>query len=669
MASSERFISEQKPKSVPESISSPLILKQEDGERGESAENVAEHQEALQFVERHRDLFEHYARGRVNFKAAPAKLNTFAYDLKEDTIYINSRFYNKQGLSDEKTAFATLHEIEHFQEKLNLIKEKGGDRVFDKYLSRLQKSGAYKVMDNCVADVRENKTVVAKTSSSFADVEHVLYTEDLFPEIDFTDKPKHIQLPMALLREARVPGEACVVAPEVRAALDEIKSIKSKGGVHLMDIIAHPETPMSVRLRLQDRLIWPQVEKLLKEDMKDDKSKNGEGDGQQREGSDSSESNSEGQNESESTSQKPSKDSKLSKNKGKDGGNSKDPNEKFKEVYAKADEQMPHAVPIEEQKKALKEWKEGRGNPLDRADQEYANQLGVTKEELQQYRRLADEMSNVVNPETNQTAIEDLRQLIERIIAKRMKERPAPVYPTEEGDFLADPAELVSQVKAGNWEPKVWETQETRMEKGKRFGEVEISLIGDRSGSMQGQKGYEQQKAGVLFMEALKEFGDRLREESTNLDKPLSIKSEVYTFQASVEDGTPIKIMSEELSERDRIQVATKLGNCPGPGTTDFVPLEAIAKGMTEEVRRAIVDGALKKIVIVFTDGGSDDPARVARVLDQLREVGVVVIGVGVTPSGAPALTTYAPNAQLAETAEQLPMVLADTLREHLADL
>lgn len=655
----------------PTETEQPIVLRQTKDDEG-TVESAGDHKEAIEFVNRHRDLFEHYARGQVDFKPAPPDCNTFAYDLEHDTIFINSLFYQKQGFSDEKTAFATLHEIEHFQEKLALVREKGGDSMFDRYLSRIKQSRAYGLMDNCVADIRENKTVVAKTNTSFADIEHTLYTEDLFPETDFTTIPKHIQFAQALLREARVPDEQCQVAPQVRAALNEVKSIKTKNGTSLMDIIAHPETPMSTRLRLQDKLIWPHVEKLLEQDIEEDKKKEeesgdgGQGDEKPGDLQDGSGEPKEGKKDGKpKPSGKPSSDGKPQKGEGEN-----DPNKRFDGAYTEAEKRSPHAVPIEEQKKALKEWKEGKGSPLDRADQEYSSQLGVTKEDLQRYRSIAEQLNNTINPETNQSAIDDLRQLIERIIAHRQKERQAPQYPTEEGEFLADPAELVSQVRVGNWEPKVWETQEVKMEKGKRFGRVQITLVGDRSGSMQQEgKSQEQQKATVLFMEALKEFQDRLLEEAVNLQKPLAIESEVYTFQASAEDARPIKPMSEELSERDRIQVVSVLSTCPGPSTTDFVPLESISRGISEETRRDIQNGELKKIVVVFTDGGSDDPARVSRALEKLRADGVVVIGVGVTESGAPALTTYAPSARLAETASQLPKVLADILQEHLADL
>ena len=528
-------------------------------------------------------------------------------------------------------------------------------------------------MDNCVADTHENETVVTGTNASFADIEHTLYTEDLFPETDMTTVPRHVQFAQALLREARVPGEECQVAPEVRAALNEVKAIKTKNGTRLIDIAAHPETSMSSRLRLQDKFIWPQVEKLLEQDMRDQEKKQeaqkGSEGKENKEGEEGGESKDSPQDSKEAAAGGKPKSGKNAKG-GKPQKGPGNPNDLFKEAYEAAKKNNPHAVPVEDQKKALKEWREGKGNPLDRADQEYADQLGVTKKELQQYRAIAEQLNNTLNPETNQSAIDDLRALVERIIAERLKERQAPQYPTEEGDFLADPGELVAQVKADNWEPKVWETQEVRMEKGKRFGKVQLTLIGDRSGSMrEGGKLQEQQKATVLFMEALKEFHDRLLEEATNVAKPLSVESEVYTFQASPEDVRPVKQMSEELSEKDRIRVVSVLASCPGGSTTDFVPLEALAQSMGEDARRDIQNGELKKIVVVFTDGGSDDAVRVARALEKLRADGVVVVGVGITESGAPALTTYAPTARLAKTAGQLPSVLADILKEHLADL
>src|SRR3989344_64455 len=170
--------------------SEKLIVKQEGGSaREESKSETEAHQEAMDFVERNRNFFEHYARGRVKFEPAPPGLDTFAFNLETNTIYINSRFYKDLGLSDAKTSFATLHEVEHFLEKLQMLAERRGDRKFGAYLERIKKSKAYGHMDNCVADIRENRSVVSRTSESFCDLERSLYRDDLFKETDFTSHP------------------------------------------------------------------------------------------------------------------------------------------------------------------------------------------------------------------------------------------------------------------------------------------------------------------------------------------------------------------------------------------------------------------------------------------------------------------------------------------------
>ena len=654
---------------------------------GESSvqEARAGHEEAVEFVGRHRDFFEHYARGEVNVKPAPAGLDTFAFDLQSNDIYVNSRFYRERGFSDEKTTFATLHEIEHFKEKAQVLAERGGQRTFERYVNRIKSSRAYGLMDNCVADIRENRAVISRTNQSFADIESSLYREDLFKETDFRSQPKHIQLAQALLRESRVPGETCEVAPEVREKLDALRAIASKEGTKLLDAMTDPSTPMSMRLKLQDRYIWPAVDELLKKDMEDEKKqqqqkKDQQGQGQSGEQSKDQSQGKEGQGEGSEKPQKKSWFGKGKKNKNKKeapsgaskgdkGETPSDPNEVFKGAYEDAEKKVMNAVPIEDVEKALKDWKEGGGDPLERADREYAAKLGVKKEELDRYRNIVKSLEDMKNPETNQSVIEELRTLIERIIARRLKPVPTPRYPMEEGEDLVEAGQLVSDVKAGNLEPKVWETAETRERPGKKFGEVEITLVCDRSGSMaQGAKLIEQRKAAVLLMEALREFAERCEEERTNVDKPLEIRSEVYSFQSSSEDATPLKKMSKELGEKERIEVATALSSVEG-STTDFIPLETIEKRIDADSRKKITDGELKKIVVVFTDGESDDPGRVRKILQKLREQGVVAIGVGITEDGKAALTTYAPDAKLAEKAEQLGKTLGELLQEHLADV
>jgi len=624
----------------PENSENLILRKEIDDAGSKVGDTHSAHEEAIKHVEAHRDLFEHYAHGTINVLPAPEGLDTFAFDLKTNTIYVNSRFYKDLGFSEEKTTFATLHEIEHLLEKVQMLSERGGDKKFVKYLQKIEESEAFSHTDNCIADIHENRTVVQRTHAGFGDIEKKLYKEDLFRDSDFTARPMHIQLPEALLREARVPDEICKVVPEVRQKIDELRTIKSKDGVSLIDIMTHPDTSMSTRLALQNKYVWPKVQELLQKDIQDEqeKPKQGKGEG---------------------------------KGSGKSNDKVDNPNKIFKDAYAEAKKRVPNAVPNDHVKKAFDEWKAAKkDDPLLGADKEYAESIGVKLEDLLEYRRIVASLEDIKNPETNESVIKELRALISRIISERRNPVLAPQYPLEEGEAISDPATLVAEVKSGNLYPRVWETLEIQERHGQKFGEVEITLVCDRSDSMNrpNQKLLEQRKAAALFMEALKEFADLAEEERINLIKPLEIRSEVFTFQQDEKDATPVKKMSKELSEKDRINTSSILSSAPG-GTTDFVPLETIAKSLDQETKNKIASGELKKIVIVFTDGESNDTARTKRILEKLRQDGVVTVGVGITSEGSPALVTYAPDARLAKTALELPLVLGELLKEHLSNV
>jgi len=620
-------------------------------------------EEAVEFVEKHRDFFEYYAGGAVKFLPAPEGLNTFAFDLNTNSVYISPRFFTDRGFSDEKTVFAVLHELEHFFEKKQILSEKGGAEIFAKYLKKIKESSAYSITDNCVADVRENNAVVSGRNENFADIEREMYTKDLFSEIDFTKEPKHIQFGQALLRESRVPDQECVVAPEVREKINELKAIVSPKGARLWETMTHPKTPMSARLKLQDKYVMPMMEELKKRDLEEEKEKRKK----QKEKEEGGENGEKNLPKSDTGESKPKPESTPG-----DGSDDElNPEEVFKEAYKRVKDRMPEAVPIEEIEKAFEDWKAEQAENKSDPDKEYAEKIGVKKEDLQRYRQIVESLEKIINLETNENIIEDLSHLVERIIAKRLKPKHAPKYPEPEGEDLVDPAQLVADAKAGNFEAKAWETLEVKQMPGQKFGEVEITLVCDRSGSMETPmtKLLEQRKSAVFLMEALKNFVERCDEEAVNMEKPLEVRSEIYAFSATNADKTPLKKMSKELGEKERIEVMSKISSAPGRNTTDYVCLETILADIDGNAEQKIKEGELKKIVIVFTDGDSGDKERVKTALKNLREKGVVAVGVGVTESGAATLETYAPDARLAEHAEKLSIILADLLKEHLQNV
>ena len=295
------------------------VKKEENNTKSKFFDGVGLDNEAFDFVDKNRDFFDHYSKGNIKIEPSPAGLNTFAFNLENNTIYINPMFYKEIGFSDEKTIFATLHEIEHFSEKIQVLKEKNGEKHFKNYLEKNKKSKAFGLMDNCIADIRENRAVVSRTNEGMKEIEDKMYKETLFKEKDFTSLPRHIQFCQTILREARLKDEKCDVGEDGRKKIEEIEKVDG-----LMDIMTNPETPMSLRWKLQEKYVWPKLQDLLEKDIEDKKNE------EEKSDEDSENSGGEGQGEEreqrEDNEDEKKEESKTDNNDGKENKN-KEPGE------------------------------------------------------------------------------------------------------------------------------------------------------------------------------------------------------------------------------------------------------------------------------------------------------------------------------------------------------
>ena len=279
-------------------------------------------------------------------------------------------------------------------------------------------------------------------------------------------------------------------------------------------------------------------------------------------------------------------------------------------------------------------------------------------------------MEEIKNPETDESVVEEIREIFRKIIAERKKQTLRSKLPVEEGEILAFPAQAHVAVESGNFEPRVWETVDWKAKPKELFGEFDVTIVCDRSGSMErpSSKKIEQRKAAALLMEALKEFSDELDEEKPYFEFDLNVRSEVWTF-GDDKQVEMLKPLDKNLTEKQRVLVYKILENTPGDGTKDFSALEKIKDGVPAEDWAKIQKRKLKKLVIVLTDGDSDNPAEVQRLLEEFREKGVVVVGVGITTDGISAKITYAPNGLVCEKVENLAVILGNLLKEHIKEL
>ncbi|MFZ1654587.1 MAG: vWA domain-containing protein [Candidatus Moraniibacteriota bacterium] len=643
------------------------------------------------FVDRKRKFFEVYV-GDASVEILTAEgvmtpegpLETCAIDLEGGKMYLHPRFLDKvYGGSETRLLFGACHEFEHFRELRSLLREPGGAQVWQDHRRKIERKQRYHILDNSFGDVKMNRTVVTR-APSLAPTRRELYTENLFPERDLSGLPKHLQFAHILNCEQQDTGETWTVTSDVREAFEQLQAKRGKSGVGFLEYAAHPETPMSTRLWLQEAVIEPVYERFFEEDV--EKKRQAESDrGQSKQGSEERKEGGNGKQdagEQEKDGEEESEKGELPLEKTGDGapspadaagGTLGNPEDFFRDEYAVWEKRFRHATPDDVinqavEKEIVRQVAEAQAGDRtgDRAFEAYAAAQGVTSRELRVYRRFLETVEQIENPETNEQVIEELRSLFEQIITRRKKRLPAPRYPLPEGDLLAYPAEVVVRSKAGESEPDVWEDVEFREREDKCVGDFDVTVVGDISGSMEGEKAVAQRLAIALVLEALTEFSDELEDRRADLSHDLHVRTEGWVFGDRAEC---VKALSEELSERERVAVYKRLGSPNGQSTKDFLVLETLLENLSDEEREKLDAGKRKKIVIVMTDGESSDTARVQAALGSLRASGVIVIGVGLTEDGRAALTTYAPEAKLCERVEDLAVVLTDLLKEHLANL
>lgn len=637
---------------------------------------------AEEFFLAQKDFYRHYA-GDVSIEIKPASeapedIPTMAIDLEHGKIYVNPVFFEDRAYSLDKANFAVLHEHEHFRELKKLLDNEGGEQIWKKHQDKLKKKKRYAIFDNCFGDIKMNRSVLRR-APVLEKTEENLYKENLFASQDFTELPKHLQFSYALLREARLPEEECLIAPDVREKIEELRNKRSGSGVGLVDYATSPYTPMEMRLKLQEKYFEPVIDKFFEEDVKkkqeEQKQKQDKGEGSGEQGKEKNKGTEDGAQEKQGKKQKgKSADKKYSKKEGgKENGEPQNPEEYFQKEYAEYDKNNPHAVPIEDIEKAAEKYikaKKGEKSIEDMSKEAYAKAEGVTVEELNEYERFWHEIENIKNPETNEFVIEELRAMFKRIINERKKKKYVSKYPTEEGEILAYPAEAVTAVKSGEREPKVWETVEQKERPKEMYGDFDVTLVADRSYSMQedGVKYIEQRKAMALILEALKDFCGELEEARKDIEYDLNVRTEAWSF-GDENQVEILKPLSQELTEKQRVHVYKKLADAPGNHTYDFLTLGKIRDGISEEDLNKIRERKLKKIIIVMSDGKSHGVSKVQEICMDLREKGVRVVGVGITNAGKSIEVTYAPDGKTCENPANLAKVLGDLLKNELKDL
>lgn len=586
--------------------------------------------------------------GNSNFRFKRG--SQWAIDPETGNATYDPKFFEDRGYSGSQALFGAFHEIKaHMLELEDLLSTSQGRKAYEKLKSKSKKEQRFHLWRNIREDIKGNRAILRFAPALGEEVE-TLYREKLFPVTDFTHDPRHLQFMDAIIRRAMVPGEEVKISPEVEEAIAKLRNIKGKD---VIELVTDPSQDPYLALRLSEKYIEPVIDELYQKDKEDKKKQDQDKD--------------KNKNKNQSNNQQGNGD--QSKDKNKQSKSTSSPSEPFADEYKKREENHPEPMKEDDVEKKIKKAKE-LGDPSLRQDSAYENENGVKKEDVANYYAEYQKIEEYIVP---------LREIFQRIIQERTIPKRRLGSLKEEG-VMIDPG-LVAQtyldVKAGALDPKTMKDFEGFRVPENIPASFSIHLVADQSSSMRNDEKYiAQRRTAILLMESLKEFSDLSRAMGDELIEGLDIQTELRSFgTVDTESKTTIyKELSPELSEKQRIQYFKGLLNTRG-GTNDFTALSEIE---SELKQRIIADpqygldlksGRKREIVIVLSDGESGNREAVSQRLKKLREMGVKVVGVGITESARAILNTYSPEGKVCHQVGDLPKVMGNLLEKYLSDL
>lgn len=603
--------------------------------------------------------------------------NGWAFDFQNRKIIYDPKFFIERGYSLQETLFATTHELmAHYGELMR------DPELVLKEAKRYSAKGHLHLLYNIFEDVLGNRRIVAELPF-LEETREALYREKMFPPTDYTDKSSHVQFTYGFIRQMMVPGEAVQLGPEAQAALDKLRSFGSDK-IDILDLVTTPTIDPRDRFRIMRTIVEPIYRELYEKDLEEEK-KSGKSQDQgqgsptdtqvsdkPQQGKGSGQENKKWWQRKKETPQEGKGEEKQS---GK-GGNKKSSEraareaaeKKFKEEYKAYHDSHPEPITHEEEKQIKKLMEEivakkGGQPTLEQSIlEEWAREHGVSAEDVLGYRKEYEEIAPLVA---------ELREVFKKIIARRLKERWqfSPQLKVE-GEELAEDTLVDSSIESrAGGQPRAFREIERHKREQEGYGMLDMSLVNDLSGSMnEGGKLEMDRKSKLLFLESLSDFQKEIEE--AEFESGVSLGLQVRTETRAFGDfgDVELKSLSPDLSEKDRIGIWKKMHKAGG-GTPDYLSLEEVLNSITPEQERELREKLRRKVIVVLSDGESQDSGKVQAVLLQLRNKGVICLGLGMTESGQAVKETYKPDAEVITDIKALPQAVQKVILKYTQDL
>jgi hypothetical protein len=547
--------------------------------------------------------------------------NGWAFDFKNRKLLYDPNFFIERGYNMQETLFATTHELmAHYGELLR------DPELVLKEASRYSSREHLHLLHNIFEDVLGNRRIVGELPF-LKDTREKLYKEKLFPQTDYRENASHVQFAYGFIREMMVPGEKVELSDEARQALEKLRAF-GEDKIDVLDLVTTPAIEPKDRFQIMRNIVEPIYLELYQKDLEKEKEKKG----------------------------------------GEKNAAEGEAKKKFQEEYKAYADSQPQPLKPEDEKK-LKETlekmagKRGGEPTLDqKIVEEWAKEHGVSAEDVLKYRKEYEEVAPLVH---------ELREVFKKIVARRLRERwrISPQLETE-GEVLDEEtlAESYIESTAGGKPAAFREITRSKKEQ-EAYGSLDMTLVNDLSGSMnEGMKLAMDRKSKLLFLESLADFQKEIKE--AEYESGVSLGLEVRTETRAFGDfgDAELKPLSPDLSEKDKIEIWKRLHRGDG-GTPDYLSLEAVEKSLTLEYEEELKNKRKRKVVVVLSDGESQDAARVQSVCERLRQKGVIVSAFGMTSSGQAVKETYKPDAEVIEDIRELPKAMQNIILKYASDL
>lgn len=477
-----------------------------------------------------------------------------------------------------------------------------------------------------------------------------LYNNRLFPTehdgkpVDYASVPMHLQFLYKIIRQEMIPSSETPVRQEVDEAIDQLRNFQG-GQFDLISFLTNPGARGSNGKKLSgsDRFdywltqIWPKYENLMKLDK------------QEAENTQTQQQNGDQQTTNNTTEQQ---DTDPSQN-----DNTKQDSNPFADAYADYfDNKHPEPFSPEEHEKihdaidkAAQEKRHETMTPEQRerarqiaANRRYREQTGHSLVERQRY---DDEIQRFHKQIAEMRTV--FQSILNEVVASR---RGLSRRSHQDGDIL-DPnrlAQTVVDIKS-SITPEAFQRYETVRGRAELNCKTDYFFVFDCSGSMGGAPAQAAASCAVIMLEGLAGMERDIRqlEEQQSIDlSDLSIRTSLYTFGSN---ATCHKPLGSSLSDKHRLDTYTAIAAANAGWTADYLALQ--------EITTLPHDRDRQRIVVVVTDGTSDNPDATQAAISQLRrDQNTVVYGVSIGSDAAEQL--YAPNAKLINDPKDLPNVL-----------